>query len=115
MLFASKTPEQAGFEPRPYRFYSSGLATAYPAGTHTYYDPDNAWLGLQTNDTNRILSAWREEDDEDVKIEFYGWLAGDDERPWPFAFPVTLEEIEHAFLVLSRLSYLELDSLISRE
>ena len=95
-MFASKTPSQAGFEPRPYRFYFSGKATAHPAGDHTYLDIENQWYGLQSNDPNPILAYAR---------HYPGMNIMYDKLPhWP-----SDAQIEHAHKVLQRLARLRVD------
>lgn len=67
MQFASKTREQAGFEPQPYRFYFSGKSMPASAiegwdnsHAHVYLDRDNQWHGLGTNPANEGLAAMRD-------------------------------------------------------
>jgi hypothetical protein len=66
-MFASKTPEQAGFTPHPWRYYFSGLSLPAEAvldwdnsHAHVYLDVENQWYGLQSNPVNDRLTAVRE-------------------------------------------------------
>jgi len=104
-MFASKTAEQAGFEPRPYRFYFSGQPTKYSAGDHTYLDVANQWRGVQSIEPNRILTYFR---------GFLRGKTGEDFRQECLSLIDALGdsqgyenlEIEHAYKVLDRLSRL---------
>ncbi len=96
MQFASKTREQAGFTPEPYRFYFSGksMPASHIEGwdkwhTHVYFDPDNQWHGVGTNPPNPILVAFRLTG---------GSVYYADLPQWP-----TADEIMHARKVLTRL------------
>lgn len=117
-MYASKTPEQAGFKPLPYRFYSSGIATGTPAGSHTYHDPENRFHGKQHNPTNPILLDFRESaqesDFEGMGIEAAAWLdviCSRDGDAFLALTPreygrVTSDHIDHARRVLTRLARL---------